>query len=102
MWATEFPWSEFVYDAAAEFTYALYRRLTARRESAPETASKCGLAGVASENAIIRTYPRGSKNPRTVGHLAGERSNIGGIRKYAGWSHLRPSVVVPIVAIVVT
>jgi diguanylate cyclase (GGDEF)-like protein len=33
--------------------------------------------------------------------LAGDRSNIGGPRKYLGWSHLRPSVVVPIGIIVV-
>jgi diguanylate cyclase (GGDEF)-like protein len=33
--------------------------------------------------------------------LAGDRSNIGGPRKYLGWSHIRPSVVVPIGVIVV-
>jgi diguanylate cyclase (GGDEF)-like protein len=33
--------------------------------------------------------------------LAGDRSNIGSPRKYLGWSHIRPSVVVPIAAIVV-
>jgi diguanylate cyclase (GGDEF)-like protein len=36
-----------------------------------------------------------------MGHLAGDRSNIGGPRKYLGWSHVRPSVVVPIGIIVV-
>jgi len=33
--------------------------------------------------------------------LTGDRSNIGGPRKYFGWSHMRPSVVVPIGVIVV-
>jgi diguanylate cyclase (GGDEF)-like protein len=32
--------------------------------------------------------------------LAGDRSNIGGTRRYLGWSHIRPSVVVPICIIV--
>src|SRR3979411_1540282 len=35
-----------------------------------------------------------------VGHLTGNRSNIGGTRKYLGWSHIRASVVIPIGIIV--
>src|SRR5260370_35074589 len=40
------------------------------------------------------------EKPSRVGHLAGDRSNIGGPRKHLGWSRLRPSVVVPIGVIV--
>ena len=32
--------------------------------------------------------------------MTGDRSNIGGARRYLGWSHIRPSVVVPIGVIV--
>ena len=32
--------------------------------------------------------------------MAGDPSNIGGTRRYVGWSHMRPSVVVPIGIIV--
>ena len=44
--------------------------------------------------------PAGTKNPWTVGHLTEDRSNIGGTRRYLGWSHIRLSVVVPIGVIV--
>src|SRR6202163_4809915 len=35
-----------------------------------------------------------------MGHLAGDRSNLGGPRRYFGWSHMHASVVVPIGVIV--